>query len=322
MDRLTGIAVFVAAVDEGSLAAAARRFGLSAAMAGKYVSAIEAELNARLLQRTTRRLSLTDIGQNYYQRCKQILESYDEANREASDARGTPGGVLRIAAPVTFGAMHLGDVLASFVEDNPQVKIEVSLSDRYVDLLEAGVDIAIRIGRLPDSGLIARRLAPCRMVICASPDYLRRHGAPRNPDDLRHAPRLTFSEAVSTGDWTLTDAKRRSHVIDGPSRISANNTQMLLAAALAGAGIAYGPTFVFGEQIARGKLIELLPDYHTSELTIQAVYPSARHMPIKVRRFLDHLVAAFGDSPPWDRMPTPRNVSRRRSAVTPKRAKS
>lgn len=300
MDRLTGISVFVATVDEGSFAAAARRFGLSPAMAGKYVSAIEAELNARLLQRTTRRLSLTDIGQVYYERCKQILEAFDEANREASDAHGTARGVLRIAAPVTFGAMHLGDVLAKYLEAHPHVNIEVSLSDRYVDLLEAGVDVAIRIGRLADSGLVARRLAPCRMVICASPGYLERHGTPRSPDDLRHASRLTFSEAVSVGDWTLVDAKRRAHVIGGPCRMAANNTQMLLAAALAGAGIVYGPTFVFGEHIAHGKLVALLPDYHASELTIQAVYPSARHMPLKVRHLLDYLVAAFGDEPPWD----------------------
>lgn len=322
MDRLTGIGVFVAAVDGGSFAAAARRFGLSAAMAGKYVSAIETELNARLLQRTTRRLSLTDIGQDYYLRCKQILEAYEEANREASDSHGNARGLLRIAAPVTFGAMHLGEVVAKYLEDHPHVNIEVSLSDRYVDLLEAGVDVAIRIGRLPDSGLVARRLAPCRMVICASPDYLKRHGTPRGPEDLAQAQRLTFSEAVSVGDWTLTDAKHRAHVIDGPCRMAANNTQMLLAAALAGAGIAYGPTFVFGEQIALGKLVALLPAYHTSELTIQAVYPSARHMPLKVRHFLDYLVAAFGDEPPWDNMPSRRAVRARRSHRVPKRSGS
>jgi DNA-binding transcriptional LysR family regulator len=313
MDRLTGIGVFVAAVDEGSLAAAARRFGLSAAMAGKYVSAIEAELNARLLQRTTRRLSLTDIGRVYYERCKQILEAWDEAGREASDAQGTARGVLRLAAPVTFGAMHLGDVIAKYLDAHPHVNIEVSLSDRYVDLLEAGVDVALRIGRLPDSGLVARRLAPCRMVICASPDYLARHGTPRSPDDLRRAPRLTFSEAVSVGDWTLVDAKRRAHVISGPCRMAANNTQMLLAAALAGAGIVYGPTFVFGEHIARGTLVALLPEYHTSDLTIQAVYPSARHMPLKVRHLLDTLAAAFGDEPPWDRIPVQAAPRARRS---------
>ena len=313
MDRLTGMGVFVAAVDEGSFAAAARRFGLSAAMAGKYVSAMEAQLNARLLQRTTRRLSLTDVGQAYYERCKRILEAYDEANREASDTQGAARGVLRVAAPVTFGAMHLGDVLARYMDECPQVNVEVSLSDRYVDLLEAGVDVAIRIGRLPDSALIARRLAPCRMVICASPDYIRRNGLPRTPDDLRRAPRLAFSEAVSAGDWTLIDSQQRAHLIEGPCRLAANNMQMLLAAALAGAGIVYGPTFVFGEHIARGKLIELLPEYHASELTIQAVYPSTRHMPLKVRHLLDYLTNAFGDEPPWDRFKSSPPARPRRS---------
>ncbi|WP_246793359.1 LysR family transcriptional regulator [Burkholderia perseverans] len=318
MDRLTCIGIFVAAVDEGSLAAAARRFGLSAAMAGKYVSAIEHELNARLLQRTTRRLSLTDTGRVYYERCRRILDAWEQANREASDAHGTARGLIRLAAPVTFGAMHLGEVLARYLEAHPHVNLEVSLSDRYVDLLEAGVDLAIRIGRLPDSGLVARRLAPCRMVICAAPAFLERHGTPRSPDDLRQAPRLTFSEAVSVGDWTLTDAGQRTHVIDGPCRLAANNTQMLLAAARAGAGVAYGPSFVFGEPIARGELVELLPDFQAAELTIQAVFPSARQMPARVRHLLDHLAGAFGEggTPPWDRAtparPARASVKRRR----------
>lgn len=297
--------IFVAAVEEGSFAAAARRFGLSPAMAGKYVNAMEAELNARLLQRSTRRLSLTEVGRVYYQRCKRILEAYEEAGREASDAHGTARGTLRVAAPSTFGAMHLGEVVAGYLEAHPDVNVDVSLSDRYVDLLETGTDLAIRIGRLPDSGLIARRLAPCRMVLCASPGYLERHGTPRGPDDLRRAPRLVFSEAVSGGDWTLFDADRRTYVIDGPCRISANNTQMLLAAALAGTGIVYGPTFVLGERIALGDLVELLPEYSSSELTIQAVYPSARHLPFKVLSFLEHLSAAFGDRPSWDRFRSP-----------------
>ncbi|WP_244808581.1 MULTISPECIES: LysR family transcriptional regulator [Caballeronia] len=300
MDRLTSLAVFVAAVEEGSFAAAARRFGLSPAMAGKHVSEIEARLNARLLQRTTRRLSLTDTGQAYFERCKQILETYDEANREASDSHRTARGVLRVAAPVTFGAMHLGQVVARYVEDHPQVNVEVVLGDRYVDLLDAGIDIAIRIGRLEDPALVTRRIASCRMVICASRAYLERHGTPRKPRDLLQAPRLAFSEAVSGGDWTLVDAKGRAHVIEGPVRVSANNMQMLLSAALAGAGIAYGPTFVFGKHLRNGELVALLPAYRATELVVQAVYPSARRIPFKVHRFVDYLAEAFSNDPPWD----------------------
>jgi len=300
MDRLTSLGVFVVSVEEGSFAAAARRFGISPAMAGKHVSELEARLNARLLQRTTRRLSLTDTGQAYYERCKQILEAYDEANREASDSHGTARGVLRVAAPVTFGAMHLGQVVARYVQDHPQVNVEVVLADRYVDLLDAGIDVAIRIGRLDDSALVTRRIAPCRMVICASRAYVDRHGTPRKPRDLLQAPRLAFSEAVSAGDWTLFDAKGRAHVIEGPVPVSANNMQMLLSAALAGAGIAYGPTFVFGEHLRNGELVALLPTYRTTELVVQTVYPSAHRIPLKVRRFVDYLVEAFGNGPPWD----------------------
>ncbi|SAK59690.1 LysR family transcriptional regulator [Caballeronia glebae] len=301
MDRLTSLGVFVAAVEEGSFAAAARRFGLSPAMAGKHVSEIEARLNARLLQRTTRRLSLTDTGQAYYERSKQILEAFDDANREASDSQGTARGVLRIAAPVTFGAMHLGPVVARYIEDHPQVNVEVVLGDRYIDLLDEGIDVAIRIGRLDGPALVTRRIAPCRMVVCASRAYLERQGTPRKPGDLLQAPRLVFSEAVSAGDWTLFDAKNRAFVIEGPSRISANNTQILLSAALAGVGIAYGPTFVFGEHLRRGELVALLPAYRATELVVQAVYPGARRIPLKVRRFVDYLAEAFGDEPPWDR---------------------
>ncbi|NPT35273.1 LysR family transcriptional regulator [Paraburkholderia xenovorans] len=305
MDRLTSLGVFVAAVEEGSFAGAARRFGLSAAMAGKHVSALEAELNARLLHRTTRRLSLTDTGRTYYERSKRILEAFDEAKREASDSQGTARGVLRIAAPVTFGAMHLGEVVARYMEDHPHVNVEVLLGDRYVDLIDAGVDVAIRIGKLEDPGLVTRRLAPCRMVVCASPAYLKRHGTPRKPDDLLRAQRLAFSEAVSAGDWTLHDRKNRAHVIDGPCRMTANNTQMLLAATIAGAGIVYGPTFVFGAHIRSGELVALLPAYRAADLTIQAVYPSARRIPLKVRRFVDYLAETFGDEPSWDRKEMP-----------------
>jgi DNA-binding transcriptional LysR family regulator len=307
MDRLTSMAVFAAAVEEGSLSGAARRFGLSASMAGKHVSAIEADLNIRLLQRSTRQLSLTEAGRAYYARCKRILEEVDDANREATDAQKIVRGLLRIAVPVTFGAMHLGKVLARYLDQNPAVTVEVMLSDRYVDLLGEGIDVAIRIGRLLDSDLVARRLAPCRTVFCASPGFLKRYGTPRDAEDLRRAPRLAFSEAVSAGDWTLRDPEGRSHLIDGPVRVAANNTQMLLAAALAGAGVAYGPTFVFGERIAAGELVALLPDHPTSELTIHAVYPTTRNIALKARSFIDHLITSFGGDPPWDR-PTARQL--------------
>jgi DNA-binding transcriptional LysR family regulator len=301
MDRFACISVFVAAVDEGSLAAAGRRAGLSASMAGKYLSQLEAELNVRLMQRSTRKLSLTDAGRAYYLRCKQILEAFDDANREASDAQRLASGTLRVAAPVTFGAMHLQHVVTRYLAEHPHVDVDISLDDRYVDLQSNAVDVAIRIGRLPDSQLVARRLAPCRMVLCAAPAFIAREGMPAIPEDLRDAPRLAFSEAVSPGEWTLLDEHDRHHAIDGPLRLRANNMQMLSAAALAGMGIAYGPTFAFGEHLKAGRLVALLPEFKTPGLTIHAVYSSARYVPSKVRLFIDHLVGAFGDEPEWDR---------------------
>lgn len=243
---------------------------------------------------------VTDVGQTYYTRCKRILEEYEDAKREAGDAQQSIRGVLRVAAPVTFGAMHLGDVVAGFLAEHPGVTLEIMLNDRYVDLLAEGIDVAIRIGRLLDSDLVARRLAPCRMVVCASPDFLERHGPLSRVEDLRRAPRLAFSDAVSSGDWTLTDPAGQAYVIDGPIHMATNNTQMMLAAAIAGAGVAYGPSFVFGQSIAAGQLVALLPRYKATELIIQAVYPTKRHVSLKLRSFVDHLIANFGGTPPWD----------------------
>ncbi|SNU37797.1 putative transcriptional regulatory protein [Klebsiella grimontii] len=299
MDRFTSMQIFIAAVDEGSFAAAARRFKLSAAMAGKHVSAIESDLNVRLLQRSTRRLSLTDAGERYYERCKVILEVLEDANREASDVQKTPKGLLRVAAPVAFGAMHLGRIVSRYLEQFPEVSLDVVLEDKYADLLENRIDVAIRVGRLEDPTLVTRRLAPCRMVLCASPEYLKKHGTPETPDHLSRAPRLAFSQAVSAGDWTIYDAQGRPHSIEGPCRMTANNIQLLLESVLAGTGIAYGPNFVFGEHIKQGKLIKLLPAYRTTELTIQAVYPSAIRIPFKVRSFVDFIAKALGDTPLW-----------------------
>jgi DNA-binding transcriptional LysR family regulator len=189
--------------------------------------------------------------------------------------------------------LHLSGVVASFLERYPAVTVEVTLSDRYVDLVAEGIDVAVRIGRLRDSNLIARWLAPCRMVLCAAPRYLEKSGPLRTIADVRKQPRLAFSDAVSTGDWTLMGPDGNSHVIDGPIRLTANNMQMLLAAALEGQGITYGPTFVFDEYLASGQLVALLPNYRASELAIHAVYPSNRHVPLKLRRFVDHLSASL-----------------------------
>ena len=293
--------VFTAAVDRGSLAAAARRYGITPAMAGRYLDALEAALKVRLLQRTTRRLHLTDVGRAYYQRCRRILDEFDEAQREAGELSAAPRGLLRITAPMSFGAQHLGAPLARYLRDYPGVHVEIVLSDRFLDLVQEGIDLAIRIGRLPDSTLIARNIAPCRMVMCAAPDYIKRHGMPDTLQELRQRPRLAFSESVSPGDWTLVDSRGRSHSIDGPCQLLANNMELLLAAALGGIGIAYGPSFVFGESLRNGSLVQVLPNYRAISLGIHTVVPSSRYVSAKVRHLIDRLAAEFGDDPPWDR---------------------
>jgi len=295
MDRLRGLSVFVAAVEEGSLAAAARRHGMTPAMAGKHLAAIEESLGARLLHRTTRKLHLTEVGKDYYQRSRQILDSLDDADRAARTLQDEPRGLLRLTAPTTFGALHLGQVVAEFMRRYPSVTVDMSLDDRFTDLIAGGFDLAIRIGSLPDSSLIARRFAESGMIACASPAYLAARGHPSSPADLSGHDRLAFSRATSAGDWSFTGQSGRAHRVEGPVRFLADNMQMLLAAALDGAGIVYGPAFVLGEPVARGALERVLPDYDTQSLGIHAVYPSARLVGAKVRRFIDLLEDWFSE---------------------------
>ena len=269
-------------------------------MAGKHVAAIEAELGVRLMQRSTRSLVLTEAGRAYYARSKRIMDEYEDAKREAAEIQEVVRGVLRVAAPFTFGEMHLSASIASFVANYPEVVVDIILNDRYIDLLAEGVDVAIRIGRLRDSDLVARRLAPCRMLFCAAPSLLGRCGPLETIDELRRAPRLAFSDAVSGGDWTILDPTGREHGIDGPVRMHANNMRMLLAATLRGIGISYGPSFVFNEHIRSGALVALLPDHGTKDLAIHAVYPTSRHVPLKLRSFIDHLAKEFGSDAHWE----------------------
>jgi len=301
MDRVTGLSVFVAAVDQGSLAAAARALGMTPSMAGKHLTAIEASLGVRLMHRTTRKLHLTDVGRDYYQRSRQILESLNDADRAARQLQDKPRGTLRVTAPTTFGALHMGQPVAEFIRRYPDVTVEMKLDDRFVDLVAGGFDLAIRIGDLPDSSLIARRLTRTDMIACAARSYLADRGRPSSPSDLRQHDRLAFSEAVSAGDWSFTDKSGVTHSVDGPVRFLANNVEMLLAAALGGAGIVYGPTFIFSDHLDSGALEQVLPNYTAKSLGIHAVYPSARLVGAKVRHFIELLEEWFGTTPGWGR---------------------
>jgi DNA-binding transcriptional LysR family regulator len=297
---MTSLAVFTAAVEGGSVAAAARRHKITPAMAGRHIDSLEQALKARLLQRTTRRLHLTDVGRAYYQRSRRILEEFEEAQREAGDLQVSPQGTLRITVSACFAALHMGSPIARYMREHPGIRVEMLASDNYVDLVHEGIDMAVRIGRLADSNLVARHIGTCRMVMCAAPSYLKRVGEPKTPSDLRKHPRLAFSEAVSPGDWTLRDARGRSHVIDGPSQLLSNSMQLLLAVAIQEGGIVYGPSFVLGEALLEGTLVQVLPKYAAGDLGIHTVVPSSRYVPTKVRHLIDQLGVEFGENPPWD----------------------
>ena len=269
-------------------------------MTGKYAPAWKVELGVRLLHWTTPELSLSVVWRTYFERSKRVLKEMEEADREARNLHGEPRGTLRVTAPMTFGALHLGEPIARFVSAYPQASVEMTLDDSYFDLVESGFEMAIRIGRLADSSLIARRIAPCRMVACASPAYLERKGYPQSPADLAAFDLLAYNMSRSPGSWTFTDRDGQVSSLLGTPRLRANNVQLLLAGALNDAGIAFGPSFVFGSYLETGALRQVLPLYKTSALDIHVVYPSTRHVTAKVRRFIDVLESAFGEEPPWD----------------------
>jgi DNA-binding transcriptional LysR family regulator len=300
MDRLLGMEVFIRVVDSGSFAEAARTLNLSRAMVSKHIQALEDRLGVRLLNRTTRRLSLTEIGTAYYERAQTVLYDVEEAEQVIGDLHAGARGVLKINAPMSFGIRHLAPAICDFHRDFPQVQVNLTLNDRYVDLIEEGYDVAIRIGRLPDSALIARKLAPCHMVVCAAPSYLEKHENPERPSALTRHNHLLYTLAHRPDEIVFQHADGRIESVAIQGSISANNGDVLLAAAIAGAGIVTLPSFIVGDALACGLLVPILTQYTIPPLTIQAVYPHARYLTTKVRVFIDYLVERFRDIPPWD----------------------
>jgi len=300
MDRVTSLSVFAKVVESSSFAAAARHFGLSPAMVSKHILSLEERLGARLLNRTTRQVSPTEIGREFYERSTRILADLDEAEQAASALQATPKGLLRLNGPLSFGIRHLAPAIIDYLAACPEAAIDVTLSDRVVDLVDEGFDLAIRIARLADSSLIARRITPCRIVACAAPAYLKKHGAPRRPADLTAHNCLGYSYAALRNEWRFTGPDGAESVrIAG--RLNANNGDVLRLAALRGEGIVIQPTFLIGDDLASGELVSILPGFVPDELVIQAVYPHSRHLSVKVRSFIDFLVARFGQDPEWDR---------------------
>ena len=301
MDRLAALTAFAAVAEAGSFAAAARRLGRSTSRLSRQVAELEAALGIRLLHRTTRALTLTEAGRSYHEQVARILAELDAADRSVGRLQAAPRGRLRVAAPMSFGVLHLAPALPAFLERYPEIDLDMAMNDRFVDLVEEGFDLAVRIGRLADSSLVARRLAPLRRVLCASPAFLAVHGTPRTPDDLARLPCLGYSNLLPQEDWSFADpVSGRPWPVRIKARLRVNNGDALRLAALAGVGLAPLPSFLVGPDLAAGTLVPLLDPYLRQEGAIHAVYPPARPLLPKVRAFVDFLAERFGPRPYWE----------------------
>ena len=311
LDRITDLIAFVRVADARSFTIAAELLGLSRSAVGKCVTRLEDRLGVRLLHRTTRRVSPTDEGEAFYDRCVRILADLDEAELAMASRSEQPRGRLRLDLPVSFGRLHVLPVLHRFMEAWPEVVVTVTFTDRYVDLIDEGVDLAIRIGGDDDSRLVARTLAPHRLVTCATPGYLATHGVPQTPADLAGHSCLAFTHAGRPTDWRFKtptqgaaeDPPAGRYTMSVHGRLCASNAEALRDAALSGYGLAQLATFLIGDDLRLGRLVPVLDGYGVDGAPIRGVYPSGRHLSPKVRRFVDLLVEAWPPEPPWDRRP-------------------
>ena len=297
MDRFLEMRTFVQVVDTGSFVGAAEPLDMSKAAVSRYVADLEARLGVRLLHRTTRRLSLTEDGEVFYLRCKELLGGLDAAEAEVTARSGDAVGQLRVNAPVSFGILYLAPVWAAFKARHPQVSFDVTLSDRVVDIVDEGFDLAIRITQLQNSSLISRRLASTRMVLCASPTYLARQGTPVHPSELVQHHILAYSNWSSRDEWAF-DGPDGAVVVKTTPCLRSNNGDTCRAVALAHEGIILQPSFMVGADLAAGTLVELCPGYRALEMGIHAVYSSRKHVAPKVRLLIDFLVEHFAE-PRW-----------------------
>jgi DNA-binding transcriptional LysR family regulator len=299
MDKLEAMNAFAKVVAAGSYAEAARRLGLTRSAVSKAVMELEQIFGARLLDRTTRRVTPTEAGLAYYERVASILADVEETELQISRLHEEPRGVLKVNAPMSFGILYLGDAIAEFMARYPELRLELVLNDRFIDPLEEGVDVTIRIGSLSDSSLIARRLAPARRALVAAPAYLAHHGTPETPADLINHRCLAYGHMAAVHRWQLLQEGQVVNV-QISAALCSNNGEVLRAAALAGNGIANLPTFLVGPDIAAGQLIPVLTATPPTELGIFALYAPNRYLAAKTRVFIDFLVSRFGEKPAWD----------------------
>ncbi|HWX00566.1 LysR family transcriptional regulator [Collimonas sp.] len=293
MDRLTSMQIFVRVVEKGGFSAAAEEAGISPTMVGKHVRQLEEQLGVRLLNRTTRRQSLTEIGQLYFERCKQALLEIEAADASVKQMQLLPRGVLRVTAPATFGGLMLAAVIRDYLERYPDVELDLSLNDRVVDLVEEGFEVGLRIGALPDSSLVAWPLQPYRALVCASPDYLARHGVPQTPQQLPRHNCLSFVHGSRYNLWQFSSGGIKQE-IEVHGNFRANNGLALRTAALQGIGIIMQPEALLRDEVAAGRLQRLLTDYELEHRPMHLVVASNRKMTPKLKSFIEFVLAHFG----------------------------
>jgi len=296
MDRFSALRVFAQVVESGGFSRAADRLGLSTTAVSRQVAELEAHLQTRLLNRTTRRLSLTESGQAFYGRAVQLLHDLQEAEQEASKTAITPRGTIRLTTSLNFGTRQVAPAIAAFVAQHPAVKFDVQLSDRIVDLVEEGFDLAIRIGGGGSDNLVARKLGETRLVACAAPDYLARRGMPASPQDLARHDCFTYEYALPRSQWRFRGRDGREETVRVSGPVHSNSGDLNAALAARGAGVAFEPDFIVADELRTGRLVALLPDYAAAPSPIYAVYPTRKHLSAKVRLFVDYLAERFASA--------------------------
>ena len=300
MEGFGAIPVFVAVVENGGFSAAARSLGVSKSAVSKRINQLEAHLGVRLLHRTTRKLSLTEAGERFFEHAAQALTAAGQAEDAVTELQGEPQGNLKISSPMSFGRLHVAPLIPKFLKRCPKLRIDLVMDDQKVDLVAGGFDVAIRAGNLPASTLIARKLAPLRQVLCASPDYVDRYGRPGTPAELSSHNCVLYSYSSDANEWTLTgESGPETVTVSGSYQV--NNSEALLEALREGVGIGRLPTFVAGPDLKTGRLVKLFESYRLPDFTIYAVFPERQYLPAKVRAFLDFAIEYIGgDKPYWD----------------------
>tara|TARA_R110001583_G_scaffold43509_2_gene138441 strand:+ start:1421 stop:2305 length:885 start_codon:yes stop_codon:yes gene_type:complete len=294
MDKLTSMQVFCRVATCGNFSHAARELRISPAMVTKHIASLEDQLSIRLLNRTTRKVSMTEAGESYLRLCQNLLSDIEEGEASLSELSHHPSGTLKLTAPIDFGVLRLAPAIARYLTRFPDVSIDINYQDRKVNLVEDGFDIAIRIGALPDSSLIAVPLMKHQLVCCASPGYLEEHGLPRHPTELRKHNCLTYSYSSTNNDWHFRNAQE-SLSIKANGRLNANNGRAMVAAAAQGVGIILKPQFMVQDFIDRGELVPILENYEQPRSDVFAVYPHRRFLPAKMRSFIDYLKEYFAE---------------------------